>query len=148
MWAFVVSDDAELVATALAKNDDPAVLLAGLKAAAGALYDVSSANKALACTVRQLASDPAADVDVRVAAVRAAGCSRDPCFEPTMTELLSDSSLPVGAAAARALLKRSVERFRDVVEPIMASWPTDDRAPYDVVEARRLLDDDRDDGWA
>jgi hypothetical protein len=148
MWAFVVSDDADLLAFALAKNDDPAVLVAGLKAAAGALSDVSNANQSLARVVRRLAADPAVDDDVRVAAIRAAGSSRDPSFEPAMLSLLNDRSLSVGAAVARALLKRSVERFRDVVEPVMATWPTGDLGPYDVVEARRLLDDDDNDGWA
>lgn len=147
MWAFVVRDDAPILAKALSENEHPAVLRAGLGAASGAMFEVERVNDRLRDVVLTLANDEAVRLDVRVDAVRAAGGSRDPVFEPAFTALLHDASLEVRSAVARALLKRDRERFRAVVAPLLALWPNDDTAPYDLVEARRLLDDD-DDDWA
>jgi HEAT repeat protein len=80
------------------------------------------------------------DPATRSGAVAAIGASADEAVVPLLVGALADPELAVSAAAARALLKRDVERYRPAVAPVAAAWHAEEFPPYDVHEIRRMLE--------
>lgn len=128
------------IARALVVNTDPEVLRWGVKAAEVVLDGEPVLDASLAGELRRLARMRELPAEVRAGAITALGVCASEDVVPWLRDALTEADLHVAAAAARCLLERAPERFREQVAPVAAAWPTNGSVPYDVVAVRELLD--------
>ncbi|HEX7841732.1 MAG TPA: hypothetical protein VF469_29885 [Kofleriaceae bacterium] len=133
--------DAALVARILLENQDDRVLSQGVGTAEPVLRG-GPAHPALVDALLLLARRPSLEPSTRAGAIAAIAASADEAVVPMLVEAARDPELAVSAAGARGLLERDVDRYRLLVEPIVASWPAREFPPFDVLEVHRLLEDD------
>lgn len=141
MWHLARPEDGPLVARALAANSDPEVLQCGMKAAEVVLDGEIMLEAQLAGELRRLVAQRELPADVRAGAITALGVCASDQVVPWLLDALNEPALRVAAAAARCLLERAPERFREQVAPFAAAWPTgEEPVPYDVIAVRQLLE--------
>lgn len=133
--------DAPLVARVLLENQDDRVLAEGVGAAEPVLRG-EPAHLALVDALLQLVRQRSVEPSTRAGAITAIAASADDAVVPLLVEAVRDPEIAVSAAAARGLLERDLERHRQLVEPIVAAWHTDEFPPFDVREVHRLLEGD------
>lgn len=139
LWHLATPEDGEAIASAMAVNDDPTVLEYALGAATKATLGAASVAPRLAEALHSVMTSPSLSLALREPAVRTLGGSRDEHVIPWLEAAVEDPALEISAAAAWALLDRDRERFRNVVEDRVATWPTGRRLPLFAEEVKRLL---------
>ncbi len=140
MWHLANEGDGPRVTKALARNSDPQVLELGVKAAEIMLDGEELLDEELSSVLHGLWRDGSQSSTVRAGALIALGVCANERVVPWLMNGLEEDDLTVSAAAARTLLERDLERFREYVVPIVGRWNAPENPPYDVIEVDRLLD--------
>lgn len=142
MWHLARADDGPLVARVLAANSEPEVLQLGVKAAEIVLDGELVLDAQLAVELRRLVDQRELPAQVRAGAITALGVCASEEVVPWLLDALNEPDLHVAAAAARCLLERAPERFREQVALVAAAWVTDEKpGPYDAIAVRELLEE-------
>lgn len=133
--------DADVVAHALNLNEDPAVLGAGTFAATGMVHRQAAMPPTLVAALDRILHLENLPLRTRIGALETAALSRDPVVVRWLLDALESPDVVMSAAAGRQLLRRDKAAHRERVGAIAASWPAGDEVPWEVVEARQLLEE-------